>query len=536
LSRPFDEARYRALLKGLEVTVIQLSSLKEDNIAFRVDSEFNLKAHLSVIERLRNAGAERFGDSSPSIIHPHEIEREYVEEGGVWFFRAQNLRPLEISETDKVFVSTSDAARLEKNKLHLNDVVLTRTGANAGDCALFDADVYAVASSHTFIIRTRAWSHPYLVAFMNSRYGRCQVLKGRYGAAQPEVAPNYLRSIWIPRFSGDFDSAIERVFENARAQRLSSVTQLSSAEQELLRALGLDDWVPPEPLTYTHPSRRAFSAGRLDAEHFKPKYASLETHIRDSRRCEKLGYLLDLNERGSQPNYADTGLPVINSKHVANGEVSLNDDNRYAIAGDATLTIKLGDVLINGTGVGTIGRAAPFLHESEALPDNHVTVLRPAQGRIDPVYLSVFLNSVAGQYQVNKWLRGSSGQIELYPKDIAEFLVWMAPDEVQQSIRNSIEHAFFAKRNATRLLAAAKHAVEIAIGQSETDAMAYLADVLSVDVSVGAMDPELPAFRSFFERYRPIRIEVPNASNRKKVDPDKTTDPGPRLAPREEEQ
>ena len=40
-----------------------------------------------------------------------------------------------------------------------------------------------------------------------------------------------------------------------------------------------------------------------------------------------------------------------------------------------------------------------------ALPDNHVTVLRPKSGSIDPVYLSVYLNSLAGQYQVNNWLR-----------------------------------------------------------------------------------------------------------------------------------
>ena len=159
---------------------------------------------------------------------------------------------------------------------------------------------------------------------------------------------------------------------------------------------------------------------------------------------------------------------------MAKGEVRLNDDNRVAVAGSNALKIKQGDVLMNGTGVGTIGRAAPFLHDAEALPDNHVTVLRPKAGRIDPVYLSVYLNSLAGQYQVNKWLRGSSGQIELYPKDIAQFLVWIAPTDVQQSIHEAVDDAFTAKRNATRLLDAAKHAVEIAIESGETSALEFL--------------------------------------------------------------
>ncbi|MDS4018915.1 MAG: hypothetical protein RKR03_00130 [Candidatus Competibacter sp.] len=80
MSRPFDEVRYRALLEGLEVTVLLLSKLYEDNIAFRIDSEFNLKSHLAIIEKLQKFGAERFSDSAPTIIHPHEIEREYVED------------------------------------------------------------------------------------------------------------------------------------------------------------------------------------------------------------------------------------------------------------------------------------------------------------------------------------------------------------------------------------------------------------------------------------------------------------------------
>lgn len=152
----------------------------------------------------------------------------------------------------------------------------------------------------------------------------------------------------------------------------------------------------------------------------------------------------------------------------------LNDGNRVAMAGSNAMKIKQGDVLMNGTGVGTIGRAAPFLHDAEALPDNHVTILRPQAGAIDPVYLSVYLNSLAGQYQVSKWLRGSSGQIELYPNDIAQFLVWIAPTEVQQAIRKAIDDAFAAKRKATRLLDAAKYAVEIAIESGEVSALEFL--------------------------------------------------------------
>ena len=199
-----DSSLYRRLLEELEVTELRLSELARENAFLRIDSEFNLKEPLAIIQRLRKAGAERFGESDPVIIHPHEITREYVDSDGTWFFRAQNLRPLSIEESDKVFISASDASVLEKNRLEKGDVVITRTGANAGDCALFFSNHAAVASSHTFIVRSDSWSHPYLVAFFNSLYGKAQILRGRYGAAQPEVAPYYLRNIWIPRFSSAF--------------------------------------------------------------------------------------------------------------------------------------------------------------------------------------------------------------------------------------------------------------------------------------------------------------------------------------------
>lgn len=162
-----------------------------------------------------------------------------------------------------------------------------------------------------------------------------------------------------------------------------------------------------------------------------------------------------------------------------NGDVRIDLDNRSAVAEVGGLQIQRGDVLINGTGVGTIGRAAPYLHPFNALPDNHVTILRPDHANIDPVYLAVFLNSLAGQLQVTQHLHGSSGQIELYPNDIAAFSVWVAPHEVQSNIRKMVERGFEAKQRATQLLDAAKRAVEIAIEDSESAALAYLEKIES---------------------------------------------------------
>jgi type I restriction enzyme, S subunit len=162
---------------------------------------------------------------------------------------------------------------------------------------------------------------------------------------------------------------------------------------------------------------------------------------------------------------------VINSKHVRINRVRF-EDMRLADPAQAGVLIEEGDLLLNGTGVGTIGRAAPYLSSAPAIPDNHVTVLR-AEG-VDPIYLSVYLNSRIGQMQVERYLKGSSGQIELYPSDIAEFVIWRAPDDIEVSIREAVLRAFEAERRAGEHLEAAKRAVEIAIEEDEGAALHFL--------------------------------------------------------------
>lgn len=213
----------------------------------------------------------------------------------------------------------------------------------------------------------------------------------------------------------------------------------------------------------------------LDAEYYQPKYDELIEKLEATKKSISLGELLTYNQRGTQPIYSETddGLPVLNSKHIRKNRIDFVDNrNAHKELTNKNSIIRKGDVLINGTGVGTIGRTAPYLLDTEALPDNHVTILR--SDSIDPVFLSVMLNSVIGNMQVDKYYKGSSGQIELYPADLNEFIVWDAPKPVQQAIRNCIEEANQLEQQSQHLLNVAKQAVEIAIEQSEEAAMEFI--------------------------------------------------------------
>lgn len=373
----------------------------------------------------------------------------------------------EIALLDESFVSD---ARLKI--FGRGTVVFARVGEIGAGVNLYER---ATISPNIIAAELLGTINPYFVGvFANTRFGRLQLEAGMKVVAQPTISTDSIRALRIPPLGRNFQERIAETFKQAIHAEDHGAQLLASAEASLLHALGLDGWEAPDPLTYIRSNQDAFTAGRLDAEHFKPKYGELIKRLEHMGNAVQLGPLLAVNDRGNQPEYSDKGLPVVNSKHVIGGEVLLQDSNRRAIEDNAKVLIEKGDLLMNGTGVGTIGRSAPYLHSVQAIPDNHVTVLRPKPGTIDPIYLSVFINSLAGQLQVEQRLHGSSGQIELYPSDIADFTVWLAPEVKQSEIRHAVENGFALKQRAAQLLDAAKRAVEIAIEHDEKSALAYL--------------------------------------------------------------
>jgi type I restriction enzyme M protein len=79
---------------------------------------------------------------------------------------------------------------------------------------------------------------------------------------------------------------------------------------------------------------------------------------------------------------------------------------------------------------------------------------------------------------LEKHFKGLSGQIELYPNEIAQFLVWEAPDSVQQKIRSKVETSHQKREQSKQLLEIAKTGVERAIETDEATATTWINEQL----------------------------------------------------------
>lgn len=247
----------------------------------RIDGEYFKPKYLDILNKLNRY--EPLSKYVTEFIHPGEFKRIYSKQG-VSVLRAQNVRPLkiDINENDELFLQEEIANKLTKNFLQFGDILITRTGANYGQTALFTNErKQAIVTSHTFIVRVRDINSAYLALFLNTDLGIKQIEQGMYGSSQPEIAPKFLKRILVPRFEYDIEEQISKDVLKAYELRQQSQTLYKEAEKLLEKELGLDGLEFEKPRSYTAKLSEVYSHNRFDSEHFKPKYFQLKELIRN---------------------------------------------------------------------------------------------------------------------------------------------------------------------------------------------------------------------------------------------------------------
>lgn len=136
--------------------------------------------------------------------------------------------------------------------------------------------------------------------------------------------------------------------------------------------------------------------------------------------------------RGIAPKYAeDGGSFVVNQRCIRDGRLDMARARRQERSVPSEKQLRFGDILINSTGEGTLGRVAQVYSDmSDATVDTHVTIARRAEGvNIDWFGLTV----IAKKADFEALAVGSTGQTELGRSAIGSTPVLVAPSELQSS-------------------------------------------------------------------------------------------------------
>ena len=166
-----------------------------------------------------------------------------------------------------------------------------------------------------------------------------------------------------------------------------------------------------------------------------------------------LGEICLFLSRGKSPKYSDTDktYPVFAQKcNLKEGGISLEQarflDPSTICKWSEEYKLKTGDVLVNSTGTGTVGRTRLF-HESYlkhypfAVPDSHVSVIRTAS-EIKSEFVFAYISSKLIQEYLEDNLAGSTNQKELYIGVLSDLSFPLPPFAEQQRIVKEIEYWF----------------------------------------------------------------------------------------------
>lgn len=138
---------------------------------------------------------------------------------------------------------------------------------------------------------------------------------------------------------------------------------------------------------------------------------------------EKITLLIS---RGIAPKYSDNSDQiVINQKCIRNHMIDLSQARTHTPKVINEKWLRFGDLLINSTGDGTLGRAAQVWFQPQNITvDSHVTVVRPAK---ENLIFYIGLWGVLHEREIESLHTGSTGQTEL-PKERVKALELHLPD------------------------------------------------------------------------------------------------------------
>ncbi|MEV4399984.1 restriction endonuclease subunit S [Nonomuraea sp. NPDC049607] len=352
-----------------------------------------------------------------TVGHVGSMASQYVSVG-VPFLRSQNIKRGWIDFSSVVYIDQEFHERLVKSQLNSGDLVIVRTG-EPGTAAVVPEGVGPLNCSDLVI----ATPGPEV----DARF-LCYAIN--------ETAQSFVRAHTV--------GAVQQHFNVKSAKELTLYVPPLSEQIAIVDVLGaLDDKIAVN-------ERIAVGSRSLGLK--------LLTHALalDGVHEISVGSLTSVITRGVAPKYSDApnDLIVLNQKCIRDGRVNL-EPSRITIR-DKVKTPKLlesNDVLVNSTGVGTLGRVARWTRQIEATVDSHVSIVRFDATKVDPVCAGLAM--LRAQPEIEGLGEGSTGQTELSRSKLGSLEISLPTPEQQRRLRPQLdsleERADYALRESLTL-------------------------------------------------------------------------------------
>lgn len=299
---------------------------------------------------------------------------------GIPFVKVESITPGGIINQKKLAYISEDAhEHLKRSQLKVDDVLFTIAGTIGRVARVLPSDIPANTNQAVAIVRPDSTKvSPRFVLYCLRDEQRIMRAQSRVvQSVQANLSLSELKSVEIPLPSLDEQRAIVSVL-GALDDKIAVNERIAATARELGMTLFF----------------QAVQGGDL----IEVEVGSIATSL----------------TRGVAPKYSESPdeLLVLNQKCIRDGRVNLSPARRTL--GSKVATPKLlqhNDILINSTGVGTLGRVARWTSNIKATVDSHITIVRFDAQQVDPVCAGFAI--LRAQPEIEAMGEGSTGQTEL---------------------------------------------------------------------------------------------------------------------------
>ncbi len=228
----------------------------------------------------------RYGTSTPP---------PYMEPGHdtVPFIRATDIKDGEVSQDTLLHIEAAQPKQMDKCRLSGGELIIVRSGANTGDCAVVPNSLAGAYAAYDLILTFRAAAHASFIAmFLDTEAGRLQLNLVRGRAAQPHVNAEEVSTLRVPLPPPKIQAQLVAAMETARAERRAKLAEanalLAGLDDYLLATLGLTP--PPRPKT-TFALHTSELTGVINPDRYRG--LQLEKHLPFTGNVGAVGNLIE---------------------------------------------------------------------------------------------------------------------------------------------------------------------------------------------------------------------------------------------------
>lgn len=265
-----------------------ISWIKPSNIESSINSNnFNID-YLETLNKFKNSGiktlelrevAQKISDGP---FGSQLVVEEYRSEGFP-VYRVKNIVDTQVLDDDIVYITDEKQKQLSRSEVLPGDVLITKAGRIGSAATIPTRLGVGNITSHLVLVRLKELCYNYyLVAYLESKYGKIITRRESYKSTRPELTKTETENILIPVPSAEIQKYVGDKIKKAEELREEAKRLKKEAEDLLIDELGikkLNEKLNIHTEKYSWTEEKNLS-DRIDGEFYKTEFLLNNEHTK----------------------------------------------------------------------------------------------------------------------------------------------------------------------------------------------------------------------------------------------------------------